>query len=92
MASAYTSPGLPASLFLRLGREQQWIAFALAGVRRTGCFGSRHISCVDDDTRCAYERLSSLQRLALGHAKFRLPDPDDDLARRKIIIDQDDFI
>jgi hypothetical protein len=32
------------------------------------------------------------QRLVLGHPKFRLQNHDDELARREIIIDQNDFM
>jgi len=63
-------------------------------VRRSGCFGFRHIFCVDgDDTRAApMSGRHHSQRLVLGHAKFCLQNRDDEPARRKIIIDQDDFM
>ena len=97
MANAYTrrvTRAPVARLFLRVGREQQWIAFASAGVRRIGCFGFCHIFCVDgDDTRAA--PMSSHhhpQSLIFAHAKFRLQNRDDELAGCELIIEQDDFM
>ena len=70
---------LPRASFLRLGRKQQRIAFASASVRCAGCFGFRHIFCVDgDDTSAApMSGHHHSQRLVLGHAKFRLQNRDD---------------
>jgi hypothetical protein len=89
-----TSPRPPEGLLLRLGREQQRIAFASASVRRAGCFGFRHISCVDgDDTSAApMSGHHHSQRLIIAHAEFRLQNHDDELAGREVIIDQDDFM
>jgi hypothetical protein len=83
-----------ACLLLRLGREQQWIAFASTSVRRIGCFGFRHIFCVDgDDTRAApMSGHHHPQSLIFAHAKFRLQNRDDELAGREIVIEQDNFM
>jgi len=44
----------PEDLFLRLGREQQGIALAPAGIRRIRCFRFRYVLRVDgDDTSAA---------------------------------------
>ena len=69
--------------------EQQRIAFASASVRCAGCFGFRHIFCVDgDDTRAApMSGHHHSQRLVLAHAEFRLQNRDDELAGREVIID-----
>src|ERR1700710_1855472 len=71
-----------ATLFLRLGREQQRIALGAAGVG-----GARRLGLGDvfgEDRDHAYTALMrgdhDFVGLVLGHAKFRLQDGDDEIA------------
>jgi hypothetical protein len=80
-------------LFLWLGREQQGMALASARIRRVRCLGFRYILRVDGNDTHAAPMCGdhNPQGLILAHAKFRLQNHDDELAGRKVVIDQNDL-
>jgi hypothetical protein len=81
-------------LFLWLGREQKRIAFAPTRICRLRCLRFSNIFCVDRHDTCATTmcRDHHSRGLILAYAEFRLQDRNDELARRVVVIDQDDFV
>src|ERR1700722_5267940 len=88
------SAAATAGLFLRLGREQKRVALAAA------CFGSSrrltlgHVLGVDRDHARTAPMCSHHHpiRLVLVHAKLRLQYRDDELPRRKIVVDENNLM
>src|SRR5712671_174062 len=79
---------------LRLGREQERIAFGAAGVGRARRLGLGDIPGIDRDhaDAAAVRRHHHVVGLVLVHAELRLEDRDDELARREVVVDQNDLV
>ena len=77
--------------FLRLGREQQRIAFASSCIRGPRCLGFRDILC-DDTAPASVCGDHHPLGLVLSHAEFCLQDGDDELAGRIVVVEQNDLV
>jgi hypothetical protein len=84
----------PLHLFLRLGREQQWVSHTPTGISPVRRLGFRHVLSEDSDNARAAPMGGHhhSQSLILAHVKFYLQDRDDEIAGRKVVIDQNDFV
>src|SRR4029434_10589177 len=82
------------TLFLRLGSELQRIALAAGGFRPARRVGLGDVSGVDGDR--AYATLMGRHHHPIGliliHAEFCLEHGDDELARRVVVVEQNDFV
>src|SRR5207253_10164985 len=82
------------TLFLRLGRELQRIAFAAAGLsaaRRLGLGDIARENAHHADT-AAMRRHHHPVGLVLAHAEFALEHGDDEFARRVVVVEQNHFV
>ena len=81
-------------LFLRLGGEQQRIAFGAAGIGGARRLGLGDILGEDRDHAYAEPVRGDhdLVGLILGHAEFRLQHRDDKFSRGEVVVDEDDLV
>jgi hypothetical protein len=78
----------------RLGRKQEWISLAAAPICCSRRLTLGNVPGVDGDNAYAapVRRHHHAAGLILTHAEFRLQDGDDELPRRKVVIDENDLV
>ena len=89
-----TGADLRKSLFLRFGGEEKRIALAATGFGSSRRLRFGNVPCVDSDDAAATAVRGHHDSVGLifAHAEFGLEDRDDEVARRKVIVDENDLV